>query len=138
MKAIFLFLFAFTFGYDVKGQDATVYLFRTSRFVGVLANFTVKLDGKKICKLSNKRFLKLSLKPGIHHLESYFSGISYISNAKNILDFETKESENYYIETSSNLKSIVGGKLKLVQVDKKRGDELMSKITKLDYCQRRQ
>ena len=137
MKAIILFLFAFTSGRVVEEQDATVYLFRNPRFFGVIANYNVRLDGEEICKLSNKRFLKLSLKPGSHHLESYVAGVGYLSKPKTTLDFEIKEGDTYYIETTAKMKSL-SSELELLQVNKKRGDELMSKITKFDYCQKRQ
>ena len=78
----FVFVFAcFAFTTPPKNtksstEEATIYIYRTGQWVGSTANWSMFVDEKKICKLSNNKFIKVNVPKGKHTISSKQGGVS--------------------------------------------------------------
>jgi hypothetical protein len=65
----------FSFTHLLGAEEATIYIYRTGQFTGAGSNWAMYLDSKKICKLSNNKFIKLTVSKGKHSINSQVGGV---------------------------------------------------------------
>jgi hypothetical protein len=140
MKSLisFAFLFAcFAFTTSSKKtqaaeEQATIYIYRTGQLMGSTANWSMWVDEKKICKLSNNKFIKVTVDKGKHTVTSKQGGVSIMKKEMEI-EIDAEPGKTYYI--ACNVKtSFTRARLEMLEVTKSTGEKQMEKLT-LDNCQ---
>jgi hypothetical protein len=141
MKKIFLLLMvvipAITYAQStdstaVKSDKASIYIYRGGQFSGALSNWAIFLDGKKICKISNGKYLKVEVAPGKHEIEAKIGGIT-VMKKKTFIDIEAEAGGTYYISCVMK-QSITRARLEMTEVTKNSAKRDMEKLTE-DNCQ---
>ena len=135
----FAFLFAcFAFTTPSKkslmpvADQATIYIYRTGQFMGSTANWAMFVDEKKICKLSNNKYIKVMVDKGKHTISSKQGGVSIMKKEMEI-EIDAEPGKSYYI--ACNVKtSITRARLEMLEVTKSTADKQMEKLS-LDNCQ---
>jgi hypothetical protein len=113
-------------------DEATIYIYRTGQFMGAGNNWALFLDGKKICKLSNNKFIKLTVPKGKHTVNSHVGGVGLFKKETDI-EIDAEPGQSYYI--ACNVKqSITRARLELIEVTKSTADKQMKNMA-LDNCQ---
>jgi len=113
-------------------DQATIYIYRTGQWVGSTANWSMFVDEKKICKLSNNKFIKVTVDKGKHSISSKQGGVSIMKKEMEI-EIEAEPGKSYYI--ACNVKtSFTRARLEMLEVTKSTADKQMEKLT-LDNCQ---
>jgi hypothetical protein len=113
--------------------DSTfIYVYRTGQFNGAAANWAVFLDGEKKCKLSNNRFMKLTVAPGKHSITAKIGGAALFKKETEV-EIEAEAGGSYYI--ACNIKqSITRARLEMLEVTKGTANKQMEGMV-LDNCQ---
>jgi len=134
----FVFVFAcFAFTTPPKStltptEEATIYIYRTGQWVGSTANWSMFVDEKKICKLSNNKFIKVNVPKGKHTISSKQGGVSIMKKEMEI-EIDAEPGKSYYI--ACNVKtSFTRARLEMLEVTKSTADKQMEKLS-LDNCQ---
>lgn len=113
-------------------DTAVVYIYRVGQFNAALANWAVFVDEKKICKLSNNRFIKIEVTPGKHVFTAKVGGVSVFKKETDV-ELNAETGQTYYI--ACNVKtSLTRSRMELIEVTKGTGEKQMEKMT-LDNCQ---
>ena len=118
---------------EVKPGDTTyIYVYRTGQFNGAAANWAVFLDGKKMCKLSNNRFMRLAVTPGKHTISAKIGGAQLFKKETEV-EIEAEAGGSYYV--ACNIKqSITRARLEMLEVTKGTANKQMEGMA-LDNCQ---
>jgi hypothetical protein len=117
---------------EKKPEDATIYIYRTGQFTGAGANWAMYVDGKKLCKLSNNKFFKVTVSQGKHVINSKVGGVGLFKKETEV-ELDAEAGKSYYV--ACNVKqSITRARLELIEVTKSTADKQMKKMT-LDNCQ---
>ena len=115
-----------------NADEATIYIYRTGQFTGAGSNWAMYLDGKKICKLSNNKFIKLTVAKGKHSITSQVGGVGLFKKETEI-EIEAEGGGNYYV--ACNIKqSITRARLEMLEVTKSTAEKQMKNMA-LDNCQ---
>lgn len=115
-----------------KAETATIYIYRTGSWSGAANNWAMFVDEKKICKLSNNRFIKVEVAPGKHRVSSKIGGLEVLKKETEV-EIEAEAGKSYYV--SCNVKqSLTRARLEMTEVTKSSADKQMEKMT-LDKCQ---
>ncbi|MGZ5191330.1 MAG: DUF2846 domain-containing protein [Flavisolibacter sp.] len=113
-------------------EQATIYIYRTGQFMGSTANWSMWVDEKKICKLSNNKFIKVTVDKGKHIVASKQGGVSIMKKEMEI-EIDAEPGKSYYV--SCNVKtSFTRARLEMLEVTQSTGKKQMEKLT-LDNCQ---
>ena len=111
---------------------ATLYIYRGGQFMGAALNYTIFVNGTKICKLSNERYLEDKAKPGKLTLTAERGGIEVFKKETG-LDLPVEASHSYYVR--GDLKtSFTRSRLELSEVPENTAKRDMAKLTP-DQCQ---
>lgn len=115
-------------------DTATVYVYRVGQFGAAAANWSIWADGKKICKLSNNKFIMAKVQPGKHVFTAKIGGMSLLKKETEI-EIDAEAGQSYYI--ACNVKqSITRARLEMIEVTKHSAEKQMEKMS-LDNCQER-
>jgi hypothetical protein len=113
-------------------DSSFIYIYRAGQFSGSLSNWAMFVDDKKICKLSNGKFIKVYVPPGKHKVSAKIGGADLFKKETE-LEVEAEPGGTYYI--ACNIKqSITRARLEMIEVTKSTGQKQMEKMT-LDKCQ---
>ena len=108
-----------------NADEATIYIYRTGQFTGAGSNWAMYLDGKKICKLSNNKFIKLTVAKGKHSITSQVGGVGLFKKEAEI-EIEAEGGGNYYV--AYNIKqSITRARLEMLEVTKSTAEKTNEK-----------
>ena len=138
MKKIFcaaLVLISFSFSkapIASNTEEATIYIYRDGQFMSAGANWSMFVDEKKVCKLSNNKFIKVTVSKGKHVISSKIGGVGLLKKETE-LELEVKAGKSYYV--ACNVKqSITRTRLELMEVTKSTAEKQMKDMS-LDNCQ---
>lgn len=124
---------AFTFAFQsARSQEQSyIYIYRGGQWSGSLTNFSVYLDGKKICKLSNGKYIKVPVSPGVHELEAKKSGLD-IAKKQTSLSVEVEAGKSHYVSCTMK-SSITRVRMEMTEVVPSNGKRDLEKM-KEDNC----
>lgn len=144
MKKFILFLAFFTcLSSVVTAQTSTklsgsnsdssfIYIYRTGQFGGAMANFSIWVDDKKLCKISNDKYFKVAVTPGTHKIEAKLGGVSIMKKETSV-EVDVVAGKSNFI--ACNMKSsITRVRLEMTEVVEKAGKKEIEKMS-LDRCQ---
>ena len=115
-----------------NAETATIYIYRTGSWAGAANNWAMFVDDKKVCKLSNNRYIKVEVAPGKHRVSSKIGGIEVLKKETEI-EIDAEAGKSYFV--ACNVKqSITRARLEMTEVTKSSADKQMAKMT-LDKCQ---
>jgi hypothetical protein len=115
-----------------SADSSFVYIYRVGQFGGALSNFSVFVDGKKLCKISNNKYFKIALSPGNHVINAKVGGMSVFKKETEV-ELDVKKGEDYYV--ACNMKqSVTRVRLEMTEVTKNSGKKQMEGMTE-DKCQ---
>ncbi|HZH96136.1 MAG TPA: DUF2846 domain-containing protein [Flavisolibacter sp.] len=113
-------------------EKATIYVYRGGQLSGALSNWALFVNEKKMCKLSNNKFMKLEVEPGKHLISAKVGGVQILKKETEI-EIDAEGGKSYYI--ACNVKtSITRQRMELMEVTKSTADKQMQKMS-LDNCQ---
>ena len=113
-------------------DEATIYVYRAGQLTGAGNNWAMYLDGKKICKLSNNKFMKLTVSKGKHSITSQIGGVGLFKKETEI-EIDAEAGGSYYV--ACNIKqSITRSRLEMLEVTKSTAEKQMKDMS-LDNCQ---
>ena len=113
-------------------DSAFIYIYRAGQFSGSLSNWAMFVDDKRICKLSNGKFIKVYVTPGKHKVSAKIGGVDLFKKETEV-EIEVEAGGTYYV--ACNIKqSITRARLEMIEVTKSTGQKQMEKMT-VDKCQ---
>lgn len=113
-------------------DSAFIYIYRAGQFSGSLSNWAMFVDDKRICKLSNGKFIKVYVTPGKHKVSAKIGGVDLFKKETEV-EIEVEAGGTYYV--ACNIKqSITRARLEMIEVTKSTGQKQMEKMT-IDKCQ---
>ena len=117
-----------------NADTSFLYIYRGGQFGGALTNFSIWVDDKKLCKISNGKYIKVPLSPGTHKVEAKIGGVGIMKKETSIEVDVVKGKSNF---VACNMKqSITRARLEMTEVVEKNGQKDIDKMT-LDNCQSR-
>ena len=109
-----------------------IVVYRTGQFAAALTNYSIFIDGKMVCKLSNGKFFKYPVSPGKHEIEAKKSGVD-ISKKEVYTNVTAQPGKNNYI--ACNIKSsLLKEKIEMSEVMEGSGKQSVNNL-KEDNCQ---
>lgn len=113
------------------GDSAIIFIYRTGQFSGAGANWAIYVDDKKICKLSNNKYLFVVVPAGKHVISSRIGGVGMFKKNTE-LEVEVEGGGDYYV--ACNIKSsLTRARLEMIEVAKNTGKKEIDKMS-LDNC----
>lgn len=109
---------------------ATLVFYRDGQFFGSGVNFNVFVNGEKICKLSNNKYLVYKVKPGKTEIGTGTAGLNLAK--KQGLALDTEAGGIYYVQCDMK-QSLVANRLELTEVTKSTAEKKMSGLSP-DNC----
>ena len=136
MRSLFLFLAIACFCIAAKPKDdpkmATIYIYRTGQFMAAGNNWAMFVDDKKVCKLSNNKYMKITVPVGKHSISAKVGGVEILKKETKI-EIDAEAGGNYYI--ACNVKSsITRARLEMLEVTKSTAEKQLAEM-KADNCQ---
>lgn len=121
-------------GFEPKSDvdSSFIFIYRGGSFSGSLTNFAIWVDDKKLCKLSNKRYFKVPVKPGTHIVSAKRGGVG-IGKKETEVEVDVENGKSYYISCSMK-NSITRVRLEMEEAVEKTGIKDISDM-KVDNCQ---
>jgi len=114
------------------GDSCYIYIYREGSFTGSLANFAIYVDAQQLCKLSNKRYFKVGVKPGKHTISAHRGGVG-IGKKETEVEVDCQIGKSNYISCSMK-SSITRVRLDMEEVIETTGIKDISDM-KVDNCQ---
>lgn len=116
-----------------KASDSSyIYIYRGGQFSGALANFSIWVDDKKLCKISNGKYFKVAVSPGTHKIEAKVGGVG-IMKKETSLEVDVVAGRSNYV--SCNMKqSVTRVRLEMTEVVEKAGLKAIEGMS-VDNCQ---
>ena len=111
---------------------ATVYIYRGGQFMGALANYAVYVNGQKICKLSNERYIEYQTKPGTLIFMAKNGGLEVFKKETG-LELPVEAGHKYYVRGDIKT-SFTRARMELSEVTENTAKRDMAKLT-VDKCQ---
>lgn len=109
-----------------------IYIYRAGQFNGALANFSIWVDDKKLCKISNGKYFRIAVSPGTHKIEAKVGGVGIMKKETSV-EVDVVEGKSNYI--ACNMKqSITRVRLEMTEVVEKTGKKDIEKMS-VDNCQ---
>jgi hypothetical protein len=87
---------------SVLNEPATLIIYRKGQYSGFSANFSVYVNGELICKLSNNRYIEVTIPPGKINIIAVKSGVA-INKKTEALLIAVSPGQTYYLQ--GNVKS---------------------------------
>ena len=113
-------------------KTATIYIYRTCQFMAAGNNWAMYVDDKKVYKLSNNKYMKITVPVGKHSISAKVDGVEVFKKETKI-DIEAEAGGNYYI--ACNVKSsITWARLEMLEVTKSTAEKQLADM-KADNCQ---
>ncbi|HEY0039896.1 MAG TPA: DUF2846 domain-containing protein [Flavisolibacter sp.] len=139
MRSLLILSLSFLFSFNSRpmnsqltNEEATIYIYRGGQFTGATSNWAMYVDGKKICKLSNNKFIKVVVAKGKHSITSQIGGIGLFKKETEI-EIDAEAGQSYYV--ACNVKqSFTRTRLEMLEVTKSTADKQMKDMS-LDNCQ---
>ncbi len=117
---------------EVKNKGGYIVIFRGGQFASALTNYNIYVDGKKICKLSNGKYLKYPVSPGKHEIEAKKAGVDILKK-QTFTSVVTPSGKTNYL--SCNIKTnLLKEKLEMIEVTESAGRQYISTLSE-DNCQ---
>ena len=113
-------------------DTATVCIYRGGQFMGALANYAVDINGQKICKLSNERYIEYKAKPGTLNIMAKNGGVEVFKKETG-LELAVEAGHKYYVRGDIKT-SITRARMELSEVTENTAKRDMAKLTP-DNCQ---
>ncbi len=113
-------------------DNAVIVIYRGGQFGGALDNFSIELDGKNICKISNARYLYIEVPKGSHELSAFIGSVLLLQKVTKF-PLECESGQTYFISTTIK-SSIISSRLDLSEVTKNTAVRDLEKCKK-DNCQ---
>ena len=113
-------------------DTATVCIYRGGQFMGALANYAVYVNGEKICKLSNERYIEYQAKPGTLNIMAKNGGVEVFKKETG-LELTVEAGHKYYVRGDIKT-SITRARMELSEVTENTAKRDMAKLT-ADNCQ---
>ncbi|MGG9960604.1 DUF2846 domain-containing protein [Ferruginibacter sp. SUN106] len=134
MKNITILIIAVLCCFKVSAQTtgSYIYVYRTGQWGAALTNYAVFLDGKKICKLSNAKYIKIPVSPGTHELQAKKGGVDILKKETS-LTVEVEAGKDNYVSCSIK-SSITRQRMEMTEVVKSNGEKAIADM-KPDNCQ---
>ncbi len=114
------------------GDSSYIYIYRGGSAAGAFTNFAIYVDDQKLCKLSNKRYFKIAVKPGKHVISAHRGGVG-IGKKETEVEVDAEAGKSNYISCSMK-SSITRVRLEMEEVVEKTGIKDISDM-KVDNCQ---
>lgn len=82
---------------QTPNQDsvATIYFLRETGYMGKAGAFKVFIDADYICKISDNRYISITIAPGTHTVSAQYYGTSIKDNAEKF-EFTAEAGKTYY------------------------------------------
>lgn len=109
---------------------ATLVFYRSGQFFGSGVNFNVFVNGEKICKLSNNKYLLYKVKPGKTEVGTGTAGLNLAK--KQGLSLDTEAGGIYYVQCDMK-QSLIANRLELTEVTKSTAEKKMGGMSP-DNC----
>jgi hypothetical protein len=113
-------------------DSSFIFIYRGGSFSGSLTNFIIYVDDQQLCKLSNKRYFKVPVKPGKHIISAKRGGVG-IGKKETEVEVDTENGKSNYISCSMK-SSVTRVRLEMEEVVEKTGIKDISDM-KVDNCQ---
>lgn len=111
---------------------ATVYIYRGGQFFGSGLNYAIFVNGERICKLSNNKYIEYKAKPGKLSLTAQRGGIE-VFKRETELELDTEAGKKYYVKGEVK-SSVMRTRLELSEVTENTAKRDMNGMT-VDNCQ---
>ena len=109
-----------------------IIVYRGGQFASALTNYSIFIDGKRVCKLSNGRYFKYPVSPGKHEIEAKKAGVD-IMKKETFINVMSSPGRNNYI--SCNIKtSVLRERIEMSEVVESSGRQSVNNL-KEDNCQ---
>lgn len=115
-----------------KTGQATILIYRGGQFTGALSNWALFVDGQKICKLSNNKFIVVKTQPGKHVITSKIGGVELFKKETGI-ELDTEGGRSYYVACTVK-QSFTRSRLEFMEVTRSTADKQMEGLSP-DNCQ---
>ena len=100
---------------DSSSSMATIYVYRTGQFLAAARNWAIFVNGERICKLSNNKFLIHEVEPGNIAIAAQVGGVEFWPKKVKVFEIPVESGVKYYLKT--NLKqSFTRGRVELSEV----------------------
>lgn len=119
-------------GTRVRADYATVYVYRGGQFFASTINYSIYVNGEKICKLSNNKYIEYKAKPGKLAITAQRGGIE-VFKRETALDVDTEAGKKYYVKGDVK-SSLTRTRLELSEVTESTAKRDMNGMT-VDGCQ---
>jgi hypothetical protein len=132
LTAIMISIAGYSSGAKANQDTCYIYVYRVGQFSGAGANWAVFLDDQKICKLSNNKYMRLAVTPGMHRISAKVGGVGVLKKETEV-EIDVQKGQSHYI--ACNVKSsVIRVRLEMIEVTKSSANKQMEKMT-LDNCQ---
>jgi Protein of unknown function (DUF2846) len=132
LTAIMISIAGYSSGDKANQDSCYIYVYRVGQFSGAGANWAVFLDDQKICKLSNNKYMRLAVTPGMHRISAKVGGVGVLKKETEV-EIDAQKGQSHYI--ACNVKSsVIRVRLEMIEVTKSSANKQMEKMT-LDNCQ---
>ena len=109
-----------------------IIVFRGGQFGSALSNYSIFIDGKKVCKLSNGKYFKYPVSPGKHEIEARKAGVDILKK-ETVTSIITEAGKNNYISCSIK-RSVLRERIEMIEVVQNSGKQSTDNL-KEDNCQ---
>ena len=109
-----------------------IIVYRGDQLASALNNYSIYIDGIKVCILSNGRFLKYPVSPGNHEIEATKSGI-VLKKKETFTSVISTSGRNNYVVCNIK-KSLLHEKVEMNEVGESSGRQTINNL-KEDNCQ---
>ena len=117
---------------ETANEGSYIIVFRSGQFASALSNYSIFIDGIKVCKLSNGKYFKYPVSPGEHQIEAKKAGVDIVKK-ETFTSVITKAGKNSYIVC--NIKTgLLREKLEMMEVVENAGKQSVNNL-KEDNCQ---
>ena len=82
---------------DPDADYGLVYFIRGKGHAGSATAFSALIDGKRVCKLNNRRFSKHEVSPGEHEFSAQFGGKTGKKKAE-LIQIDIEAGKTYYVQ----------------------------------------
>ncbi|NEU69053.1 DUF2846 domain-containing protein [Spirosoma agri] len=117
---------------DRADDFATVYVYRGGQFFGSTLNYSIYVNGEKICKLSNNKYIEYKAKPGKLSITAQRGGIE-VFKRETALELDAEAGKKYYVKGDVK-SSITRTRLDMSEVTENTAKRDMNGMT-IDNCQ---
>lgn len=115
-----------------KADYATVFIYRGGQFFGAGFNYSIYVNGEKICKLSNNKYIQYKAKPGKLAITAQRGGIE-VFKRETAVDLDVEAGKSYYVRGDVK-SSITRTRLEMSEVTENTAKRDMKEMT-VDNCQ---